>query len=115
MTRQRLTRTAAGLVLAAVSAVALAVLPAVSAQAAVADVIRLQPDFSTAEYMRKSVLLEREEDRELLRSRYLLRETMVDMARRVSLSRVALYKRLNRLHQRLFDCVSKTLQESNNS
>jgi hypothetical protein len=37
------------------------------AQAAVADVLRLQPDFSTAEYMRKSVLLEREEDRELLR------------------------------------------------
>ena len=37
------------------------------AQAAVADVIRLQPDFSTAEYMRKSLLLEREEDRELLR------------------------------------------------
>ena len=28
------------------------------AQAAVAEVLRLQPDFSTAEYMRKSVLLE---------------------------------------------------------
>ena len=37
------------------------------AQAAVAEVLRLQPDFSTAEYMRKSVLLERAEDRELLR------------------------------------------------
>lgn len=37
------------------------------AQAAVAEVRRLQPDFSTAEYMRKSVLLERAEDRELLR------------------------------------------------
>ncbi len=36
------------------------------AQAAVAEVLRLQPDFSTAEYMRKSVLLERVEDRELL-------------------------------------------------
>ncbi len=36
------------------------------AQAAVAEVLRLQPDFSTAEYMRKSVLLERAEDRELL-------------------------------------------------
>ena len=32
-----------------------------------AEVLRLQPDFSTAEYMRKSVLLERAEDRELLR------------------------------------------------
>jgi adenylate cyclase len=31
------------------------------------EVLRLQPDFSTAEYMRKSVLLEREADRELLR------------------------------------------------
>ena len=39
MTRQRLTRTAAGLVLAAVSAVALAVLPAVSAQAAPPEVL----------------------------------------------------------------------------
>ena len=38
-----------------------------AAQAAVAEVLRLQPDFSTAEYMRKSVLLERAEDRELLR------------------------------------------------
>ena len=28
--------------------------------------LRLRPDFSTAEYMRKSVLLERAEDRELL-------------------------------------------------
>jgi tetratricopeptide (TPR) repeat protein len=37
------------------------------AQAAVAEVLRLQPDFSSAEYMRKSVLLERAEDRELLR------------------------------------------------
>ena len=37
------------------------------AQAAVAEVLRLQPDFSTAEYMRKSVLLEHAEDRELLR------------------------------------------------
>lgn len=38
-----------------------------AAQAAVAEVLRLQPDFSTAEYMRKSVLLEGAEDRELLR------------------------------------------------
>jgi len=37
------------------------------AQAAVAEVLRLQPDFSTAQYMRDSVLLERAEDRELLR------------------------------------------------
>jgi predicted Zn-dependent protease len=37
------------------------------AQAAVAEVLRLQPDFSTAEYMFKDVLLERAEDRELLR------------------------------------------------
>jgi tetratricopeptide (TPR) repeat protein len=37
------------------------------AQQTVADVLQLQPDFSTAEYMRKSVLLERREDRELLR------------------------------------------------
>jgi len=37
------------------------------AQAAVAEVLRLQPDFSTAEFIRKSVLLERSEDRELLR------------------------------------------------
>jgi tetratricopeptide (TPR) repeat protein len=37
------------------------------AQEAVAEVLRLQPDFSTAKYMRNSVLLEREEDRELLR------------------------------------------------
>ncbi|PZV35854.1 adenylate class-3/4/guanylyl cyclase [Mesorhizobium kowhaii] len=37
------------------------------AQAAVAEVLRLRPDFSTAEYMRKSVLLEHAEDRELLR------------------------------------------------
>jgi adenylate cyclase len=37
------------------------------AQAAVAEVLRLQPDFSTAEYMRRSVLLERAEDQELLR------------------------------------------------
>ena len=29
--------------------------------------LRLRPDFSTAEYMRKSVLLEHTEDRELLR------------------------------------------------
>ncbi|WP_245445651.1 adenylate/guanylate cyclase domain-containing protein [Mesorhizobium kowhaii] len=36
-------------------------------QAAVAEILRLQPDFSTAEYMRKSVLLEHAEDRELLR------------------------------------------------
>lgn len=32
-----------------------------------AEVLRLQPDFSTAEYMRGNVLLERAEDRELLR------------------------------------------------
>lgn len=38
-----------------------------AAQAAVAEVLRLQPDFSTAEYMRDSVLLEHAEDRELLR------------------------------------------------
>lgn len=37
------------------------------AQASVAEVLRLQPDFSTAEYMRKSVLLEHAEDRDLLR------------------------------------------------
>ena len=37
------------------------------AQAAVAEVLRLRPDFSTAQYMRDSVLLERAEDRELLR------------------------------------------------
>jgi adenylate cyclase len=37
------------------------------AQKAAVDVLRLQPGFSTAEYMRKTVLLEREEDRELLR------------------------------------------------
>ncbi len=37
------------------------------AQAAVAEILRLQPDFTTAEYMRNSVLLERAEDRELLR------------------------------------------------
>jgi adenylate cyclase len=37
------------------------------AQEAVAEVLRLEPNFSTAEYMRKSVLLEREADRELLR------------------------------------------------
>ncbi|RJT28160.1 adenylate class-3/4/guanylyl cyclase [Mesorhizobium waimense] len=37
------------------------------AQVAVAEVLRLQPEFSTAEYMRKSVLLERADDRELLR------------------------------------------------
>jgi tetratricopeptide (TPR) repeat protein len=36
------------------------------ARAAVAEVLCLQPDFSTAEYMRRSVLLERTEDRELL-------------------------------------------------
>jgi tetratricopeptide (TPR) repeat protein len=38
-----------------------------AAQAAVTEVLRLQPDFSTADYMRKSVLLERVGDRELLR------------------------------------------------
>lgn len=37
------------------------------AQEAVAKVLRLKPNFSTADYMRKSVLLEREEDRDLLR------------------------------------------------
>jgi len=37
------------------------------AQAAAAEVLRSQPDFSTAVYMSKSVLLERVEDRELLR------------------------------------------------
>ena len=37
------------------------------AQAAVAEVLQFQPDFSTAEYMHKSVLLEHAEDRELLR------------------------------------------------
>jgi adenylate cyclase len=37
------------------------------AQAAVAEVLRSQPDFSVAIYMSKSVLLERAEDRELLR------------------------------------------------
>ncbi|MER9626490.1 adenylate/guanylate cyclase domain-containing protein [Mesorhizobium sp. M0296] len=37
------------------------------AQAAVAEVLRLQPDFSTVEYMRKSVFLEHADDRELLR------------------------------------------------
>jgi TolB-like protein/class 3 adenylate cyclase/Tfp pilus assembly protein PilF len=37
------------------------------AQAAAAEVLRLKPDFSTAEYMGKSVLLERAEDRDLLR------------------------------------------------
>ena len=36
-------------------------------QAAIEDVLRLRPDFSTAEYMSKSVLLEHTEDRELLR------------------------------------------------
>ena len=36
------------------------------AHKAVAEVLRLQPNFSTAEYMRISVLLEREVDRELL-------------------------------------------------
>ena len=38
-----------------------------AAGAKVADVLRLQPNFSTTEYMRKSVLLEHAEDRELLR------------------------------------------------
>ena len=37
------------------------------AQAAAAEVLRLQPDFSTAEYMQNNVLLERAEDLELLR------------------------------------------------
>jgi tetratricopeptide (TPR) repeat protein len=37
------------------------------AQVAVAEILRLQPDFSTAEYVRTNVLLERAEDRELLR------------------------------------------------
>jgi TolB-like protein/Flp pilus assembly protein TadD len=37
------------------------------AQASVAEVLRLQPDFSAADYMRTDVLLERAEDRELLR------------------------------------------------
>jgi hypothetical protein len=36
------------------------------AQVAVAEILRLQPDFSTAEYIRTNVLLERAEDRELL-------------------------------------------------
>ena len=36
------------------------------AKAAVSEVLRLQPDFSTAEYMRSSVPLERAEDQELL-------------------------------------------------
>ena len=40
---------------------------AAEAQVVVVEVLRLQPDFSTAEYMRESVLLERAEDRELLR------------------------------------------------
>jgi len=37
------------------------------AQASVAEVLRLQPDFSVADYMRTEVLLERTPDRELLR------------------------------------------------
>jgi TolB-like protein/Tfp pilus assembly protein PilF len=37
------------------------------AQAAVAEVLRLQPNFSTADYIRNSAILERSEDRELLR------------------------------------------------
>jgi len=37
------------------------------AQTTAAEVLRQQPDFSTAEFMRKSVLLERAEDQELLR------------------------------------------------
>jgi TolB-like protein/class 3 adenylate cyclase/lipoprotein NlpI len=37
------------------------------ARAVVAEVLRLQPDFSIEEYMRTSVLLERAEDRQLLR------------------------------------------------
>ncbi|MER8751980.1 hypothetical protein NKH57_22360 [Mesorhizobium sp. M1050] len=37
------------------------------AQAAVAEVLRLQPNFSTVEYTRKSVFLEHADDRELLR------------------------------------------------
>jgi tetratricopeptide (TPR) repeat protein len=36
-------------------------------KAAVAEVLRLKPDFSTSEFMSKSVLLEHAEDRELLR------------------------------------------------
>jgi TolB-like protein/Tfp pilus assembly protein PilF len=37
------------------------------AQAAAAEVVRLEPDFSIAQYMSDSVLLERKDDRELLR------------------------------------------------
>jgi hypothetical protein len=37
------------------------------AKAAVTEILRQRPDFSTADYLRKSVLLEREQDRELLR------------------------------------------------
>jgi hypothetical protein len=37
------------------------------AQASVAEVLRLQPDFSAADYIRTDVLLERAEDRQLLR------------------------------------------------
>jgi adenylate cyclase len=37
------------------------------AEAAVSEVLRLQPDFSTAEYIRNSVMLERTEDQQLLR------------------------------------------------
>lgn len=37
------------------------------AQAAAAEVVRLEPDFSIAQYMSDSVLLERQDDRELLR------------------------------------------------
>jgi hypothetical protein len=33
----------------------------------VAEILRLKPDFSTAKFLRIDVLLEREEDRELLR------------------------------------------------
>ena len=39
----------------------------VETQAAVAEVLRIKPDLSTAEFMTKSVLLERAEDREHLR------------------------------------------------
>lgn len=50
-------------------------------------------------------------DRELLNERYSANEAMSRIAERICISRVALYKRLNRIHVSLLACIRRKMSE----
>lgn len=51
-------------------------------------------------------------DQELLHERYTANEAMSHIADRISVSRVGLYKRLNRIHVSLLGCIQRKISES---